>query len=71
MIPIRISKLYIIKDSCAKVVCNIISKSKMISRRQGGGDEAYCTYVLEADDTPGIRQGSLPGCVANKDSALI
>ena len=22
----------------------------MISRRQGGGDEAYCTYVEEADD---------------------
>ena len=36
-----------------------ISKSKMISRRQGGGDEAYCTYVEEADDD------------ANKDSALI
>jgi hypothetical protein len=41
--------------------CSIdtISKSKMISRRQGGGDEAYCTYVEEADDA------------ANKDSALI
>src|SRR5450759_1597735 len=36
-----------------------ISKSKMILRRQGGGDEAYCTYVEEADDA------------ANKDSALI
>ena len=36
-----------------------ISKSKMISRRQGGGEEAYCTYVEEADDD------------ANKDSALI
>ena len=35
------------------------SKSKMISRRQGGGDETYCTYVEEADDA------------ANKDSALI
>jgi len=32
----------------------------MISKRQGGGDEAYCCiYVLEADDA------------ANKDSALI
>jgi hypothetical protein len=31
----------------------------MISRRQGGGDEAYYTYVEEADDD------------ANKDSALI
>jgi hypothetical protein len=31
----------------------------MISRRQGGGDEAYFTYVEEADDE------------ANKDSALI
>jgi len=29
----------------------------MISRRLGGGDEAYCTYVEEADDA------------ANKDSA--
>jgi hypothetical protein len=36
-----------------------ISKSKMISRRQGGGDEAYYIYVEEADDA------------ANKDSALI
>jgi hypothetical protein len=42
-----------------------LSKSKMISRRQGGGNEAYGTrvtfrlYVEEADDT------------ANKDSALI
>jgi hypothetical protein len=34
------------------------SKSKMISRRQGEGDDAYCTYVEEADDA------------ANKDSAL-
>jgi hypothetical protein len=31
----------------------------MISRRQGGGDEAYCIYIEEADDA------------ANKDSALI
>jgi hypothetical protein len=31
----------------------------MISRRQGGGDEAYFTYVEEADSA------------ANKDSALI
>jgi hypothetical protein len=36
-----------------------ISKSKMISGRQGGGNEAYCIYVEEASD------------VANKDSALI
>ena len=42
-----------------------ISKSKMISRRQEGGDEAYnlkvtrCTYVEEADND------------ANKDNALI
>jgi hypothetical protein len=36
-----------------------VSKSKMISRRQGGGDEAYFTYVEEADDA------------ANKDGALI
>jgi len=38
---------------------NANSKSKMISRRQGEGDEAYFTYVEEADDA------------ANKDSALI
>jgi len=38
---------------------NTISKSKMILRRQGGGDEAYYTYVEEADDA------------ANKNSALI
>ena len=38
---------------------NTLSKSKMISRRQGGGDKAYCTYVEEDDDA------------ANKDSALI
>jgi hypothetical protein len=36
-----------------------ISKSKMILRRLGGGDEAYCTYVEEADND------------ANKNSALI
>ena len=36
-----------------------ISKSKMISRRQGGGNEAYYIYVEEVDDA------------ANKDSALI
>jgi len=36
-----------------------ISQSKMISRRLGGGDEAYRVYVEEADDD------------ANKDSALI
>jgi len=34
-----------------------ISKSMMISRRLGGGNEAYYTYVEEADDD------------ANKDSA--
>ena len=38
---------------------NKTSKSKMISRRQGGGDEAYCVYVEDADDE------------ANKDSAFI
>ena len=38
--------------------CNTIFKSKMISRRLGG-DEAYFTYVEEADDN------------ANKDSAWI
>jgi hypothetical protein len=44
---------------------NTISKSKMILRRLGGGDEAYCTrvtfrlYVEEADND------------ANKNSALI
>jgi len=38
---------------------NTISKSEMISRRQGGGGDAYYTYVEEADDD------------ANKDSALI
>ena len=36
-----------------------ISKSKMISRRLGGGDEAYYKYVEETDND------------ANKDSALI
>jgi hypothetical protein len=36
-----------------------IFKLKMISRRPGGGDEAYYTYVEEADNC------------ANKDSALI
>ena len=35
------------------------SKSKMISRRLGGGDEAYYTYVEDTDDE------------ANKNSALI
>ena len=31
----------------------------MISRRQGGGDETYCTYVEEADDAPGIGRAAL------------
>jgi len=30
----------------------------MISRRLGGGDEAYYTYVEEADD-PGLHRGRL------------
>jgi hypothetical protein len=38
---------------------NAISTSKMILRRQGGGEDAYSSYVEEADDA------------ANKDSALI
>ena len=38
---------------------NAVSKSKMILRRLGGGDEAYYTYVEEADND------------ANKNSALI
>jgi hypothetical protein len=41
------------------VLTNTISKSKMILRRLDGGDEAYCTYVEEADND------------ANKNSALI
>ncbi len=43
-----------------------VFKSKMISRRQVGGDEAYFTYVEEADD-PGIRRANS----TNKDSAMI
>jgi hypothetical protein len=44
-----------------RLICqgNSISKSKMILRRRGGGDEAYCIYVEEADNN------------ANKNSALI
>jgi hypothetical protein len=42
-----------------KFIAYTTFKSKMISRRQGGGDEAYFTYVEEAEDE------------ANKDSALI
>jgi hypothetical protein len=38
---------------------NAVSKSKMILRRLGGGDEAYYTYVEETDND------------ANKNSALI
>ncbi len=38
---------------------NTISKSKMILRRLGGGDETYYTYVEEADND------------VNKNSALI
>jgi hypothetical protein len=36
----------------------------MISRRLGGGDEAYYIYVEEADDDPGMRRGSLPTKIA-------
>jgi hypothetical protein len=35
----------------------------MISRRQGGGDEAYCTYVEEADD-PACAGQALPTKIA-------
>jgi hypothetical protein len=45
--------------SVSPSIPNTSSKSKMISRRLGGGEEAYCTYVEEADND------------ANKDSALI
>ena len=45
---------------CFKNGCNTISKSKMISRRHGGGNEAYYTYVEEADNAPGIHRHS-PG----------
>ena len=38
---------------------NTSFKSKMILRRLGGGDEAYCIYVEDADND------------ANKNSALI
>ena len=48
-----------VRNGVAISYANTISKSKMITRRQGGGDETYCTYVEEADDA------------ANKDSALI
>ena len=41
-----------------KLPTNSISKSMMIPRRPGGGDEAYYTYVEEADD-PGLRRGRL------------
>jgi len=40
-------------------VAKTISKSKMILRRLGGGDEAYYKYIEEADND------------ANKNSALI
>ena len=40
-------------------ISNTSFKSKMILRRLGGGDEAYYTYVEEADTD------------ANKNSALI
>ncbi|MEN6374723.1 MAG: hypothetical protein ABFD75_08080 [Smithella sp.] len=43
-------------DNC-DIGCYSISKSMMISRRLRGDDEAYYTYVEEADD------------YANKDSA--
>jgi hypothetical protein len=35
---------------------NTISKFKRILRWLGGGDEAYYTYVEEADN-PGLRRG--------------
>jgi hypothetical protein len=48
------------------LICsNTIFKSKMISRRQGGGDEAYyirVTFRLYVEETDNA---------ANKDSALI
>ena len=32
------------------MMCFIPSRIQRITRRQGGGDEAYYTYVEEADD---------------------
>ena len=45
--------------SAHEIFSNTVSKSKMILRRLGGGNEAYFTYVEEADND------------ANKNSALI
>jgi hypothetical protein len=50
---------FVVSNFIKIIKYNTISKSKMISRRQGEGDEAYCIYIEEADDA------------ANKDSALI
>jgi hypothetical protein len=47
--PAAISAVVREADS-GKVTGNSISNSMMISRRLGGGDEAYYTYVEEADD---------------------
>jgi len=50
----------------ADAMDNTISKSKMISRRQGGGNAGPPRRIEEADD-PGMRRAGY----ANKDSALI
>jgi hypothetical protein len=57
-LPIKNQKEIRLFYSCANRN-NTISKSKMILRRLGEGDEAYYTYVEEADND------------ANKNSALI
>ena len=46
-------------DQFREKLFNTSSKSKMILRRLGGGDEAYYAYVEEADND------------VNKNSALI
>ena len=42
-----------------------------ITRRQGGGEEAYFTYVEEADDAPGIRRAALPTKLAKESEVVL
>ena len=59
-IKLMFAKIPIFQISAFMLHYNTVSKSKMISRRQGGGDTGPPRRIEEADDAPGIPRHS-PG----------
>jgi hypothetical protein len=43
----------------------------MISFGKEEAPQAYCTYVEEADDSPGIRRAALPTKLANDRERIV